>query len=97
MYSDRKQINDHLGEGSVGRNSRSMRKLLGMMDMFVALVMVFTGEYIWENLKKYTVKWENLKKIQLNMCYISFYLTKAVNNNKNGPIRMDIGTNQSGC
>lgn len=73
MYSDRKQINDHLGEGSVGRNSRSMRKLLGMMDMFVALivVMVFTGEYIWENLEKYTVKWENLKKIQLNMCYIS--------------------------
>ena len=48
MYSNRKQISSRLGEGSVGRNYRSMRKLLGMTDMFVALivVMVFTGEYI---------------------------------------------------
>ena len=93
MYSDRKQISSRLGDGSEGRNYRSMRKLLGMTDMFVALivVMVFTGEYIWENLKKHTVKYEQFVIYQ-------FYLTKAVNNNnKSGPIRMDIGTNQNGC
>ena len=60
-------------EGQEGEIIKVYEEPVGMMDMFVALivVMVFTGEYIWENLKKYTVKWENLKKIQLNMCYIS--------------------------
>ena len=56
MYSDRKQISSRLAEGSLGRNYRSMRRLLGVMDMFAALivVMVSTGEYIRENLKIYS-------------------------------------------